>query len=72
MLMSITRSNNYFEKEKITKPIANAKELKKQLEEFKPFIPVIRAICTEGLKDRHFKEIKNKVGVDIDRSQTEF
>lgn len=49
MLMSINRSNNYFEKEKITKPIAIAKDFKKQLEEFKPFIPVIRAICTEGL-----------------------
>jgi len=49
MLMSIARSNNYFEKEKITKPIGIAKDFKKQLEEFKPFIPVIRAICTEGL-----------------------
>ena len=40
-------------------------QLKKSLEEFKPYLPVIQALRHDGMKERHWKEISAKIGKEI-------
>ena len=42
-----------------------AEEIKKQIDEFKPAMPVITALRNPGLKDRHWKMMSKDLGVDL-------
>lgn len=35
------------------------------MEEFKPFVPLAMALRTEGMKDRHWEGISEKVGFEV-------
>lgn len=39
------------------KPMGVAKRMLRDLQEFKEYVPLIRALCNEGLQDRHIKVI---------------
>jgi dynein heavy chain len=64
---------NTFEKQKLPNPLKVAESINKTLFDFRKFIPIIGAVCTNGLKDRHwdkFHEIlenpdKNKDNINF-------
>lgn len=54
-----------FEQNKMPKPQNIANSMKKQLTEFRPNIPIIRALCNPGLRDRHKQVINTLIGGDF-------
>ncbi|XP_014255049.1 dynein heavy chain 3, axonemal isoform X1 [Cimex lectularius] len=42
-----------------------AETVRGKVDKFRQFLPVLQAICTEGLKDRHWKTISEIVGVEV-------
>jgi dynein heavy chain len=42
-----------------------AESIKGEVEEFKPFVPLALALRTEGMKDRHWEAISQKVGFEV-------
>ena len=42
-----------------------AESIKGEVEEFKPFVPLAMALRTEGMKDRHWQGISEKVGFEV-------
>jgi dynein heavy chain len=53
---------NLFESKNQSKPKQVAAIVQKELEIFKPSLPVIRALCNSGLQDRHKKLIAEVIG----------
>ena len=49
---------NKFSTLKMPKPEKIAKDIVEEMIRFREYIPVIRAICNPGLKDRHFEDIR--------------
>jgi len=49
MRSTCARIDNLFQRDKLPKPGALAKTILKEIEEFKKKLPIIRALCTEGL-----------------------
>lgn len=39
--------------------------MKRQIDEFRPYIGIIEAIRNPGMKERHFKELSEKIGFEI-------
>lgn len=50
---------------KMPKPEKVAKDIVEDMIRFRDYIPIIRAICNPGLKERHFEDIKNLIGMPI-------
>lgn len=48
------------------------KNIKREIDEFKPKVPLLMALKQEGMKDRHWDEISSKVGFDIRPNFEEF
>ena len=44
-----------------------ATEIKKQIEEFKPFIPLIQGLRNQGMRNRHWEQVRVYVYVDINK-----
>lgn len=42
-----------------------AENIKNQVEEFKPQVPIVVALRTEGMKDRHWDALTQRVGFEI-------
>lgn len=40
-------------------------QIKNEVDEFKPFVPLAMALRTEGMKDRHWEAISEKVGFEV-------
>jgi hypothetical protein len=60
-----TRLETIFSRDKATnKPAILAKATLKDIEEFKFKLPIIRALCTEGLQARHIEQIKIVLEMD--------
>jgi len=60
-----------FETSKQSKPLSVAKTIQTEIEGFKKNLPVIRALCSEGLKERHIAKIANILGlVEMDGQET--
>jgi len=59
---------NQFTHFKQPKPANVAKMIKNKLEEFEPYIPVIRALCNPGLKERHIKSIYDVAEIELQES----
>lgn len=43
--------------------------MKKNIDEFKPYVPLAVALRKDGMKDRHWDQISEKVGFDIRPSE---
>ncbi len=43
-----------------------AESIKNEVEEFKPFVPLALALRTEGMKERHWNAISEKVGFKVE------
>ena len=42
-----------------------AETIKGSIEEFKPFVPLALALRTEGMKERHWNAVSEKVGFEV-------
>ncbi len=42
-----------------------AEQTKASIEEFKPYVPLALALRTDGMKDRHWEAISDKVGFEV-------
>jgi dynein heavy chain len=42
-----------------------AETIKADIEEFKPYVPLALALRTDGMKDRHWEAISEKVGFEV-------
>ena len=42
-----------------------AESIKGEIEEFKPFVPLALGLRTEGMKERHWTVISEKVGFEV-------
>ena len=60
---------NKFSTLKMPKPEKIAKDIVEQMIRFREYIPVIRAICNPGLKDRHFEDIRILIEKRIDKNE---
>lgn len=49
-----------------------AREIKSQLDEFTPLLPLIVGLRNEGMRDRHWKQVSDTVGKDIHPSMKDF
>ena len=58
-----------FNNMKFHKPEKIANDIKEELNRFREFIPVIRSLCNPGLKPRHMEEIKNAIGMYIEKNE---
>ncbi len=61
MRTAIVRLVQVFEVAKQSKPLTVAKTLETEINNFKKNLPVIRALCAEGLKERHTAQIVAKL-----------
>jgi dynein heavy chain len=52
--------------------ISLAETYKKQIDEFKPKVPLLVALRSEGMQERHWKEISKKTGKHIDPTDSKF
>jgi len=58
-----------FQKNKLQSPMEVSSEVQEQLELNLPFLPLVRALCIEGMKERHWNEVFNILNVpEEDRS----
>ncbi|GLV39944.1 Dynein heavy chain at 36C [Carabus blaptoides fortunei] len=46
-----------------------AVEIKRQIEEFKPYIPLIQAIRSPGMRQRHWEQFETETGINVVWSQ---
>lgn len=58
MMSTANKLVSRFEALKMSKPQNLAASIKKQLTEFKVFLPIIRAFCNPGLMQKHIDEIQ--------------
>ena len=56
----------WFKDKDIKKVHGIAETIKKELDEFKPKIPLMVALRKQGMTDRHWKEILDKSGIEVD------
>lgn len=57
MFSTSTKLANKFESMKQPKPAMVATNMKKRLTDFRPYQPIIRALCNPGLQERHIDDI---------------
>jgi hypothetical protein len=62
MRVVISKCLNTFNLAKLTRVAAVAAGIEKEINDFKRFLPIIRALCAEGLKERHIDMISAKLG----------
>jgi dynein heavy chain len=61
----ISQVLRYFKEKDLPKIQKIAETMKKNIDEFKPYVPLAIALRKEGMKDRHWDQISDKVGFDI-------
>lgn len=55
----------YFRDKDYPKITKIAENMKKNIDEFKPYVPLAVALRKEGMKDRHWDQISDRVKFDI-------
>lgn len=58
---------NIFEQKKAKQPLGVAKKMQRDLADFKEYVPIIRALCNEGLQERHINVIFQKMTIQPDQ-----
>jgi dynein heavy chain len=61
----------YFREKDMPSIFKIAEAMKKAIDDFKPYVPLAVSLRKEGMKDRHWDQISDKVGFDI-RPDEEF
>ncbi|KAI9144540.1 dynein heavy chain and region D6 of dynein motor-domain-containing protein [Paraphysoderma sedebokerense] len=50
--------------------LAVANQIKDEMEEFKPYLPLIQALCNPGMRDRHWDKLSAEVGIRMRPSES--
>lgn len=53
------------DKDDLRKILKIAEELRTGIEDFKPQVPILMALRTDGMKDRHWEVLSEKVGFEV-------
>lgn len=61
-----------FKQKELNDIAAISDKVRKDIDEFKPIVPLALALTTKGMKDRHWEEIKNLTGVEVNPDQDDF
>ena len=69
MFNTSNKLKNTFERSKMPSPGKVADTVNKNLNDWRKFLPVISAVCTEGLKDRHWERIFKTLGPGVDTKE---
>lgn len=70
MMGLANRLQGVFERDKINKPKELAKTELEKIKNFRRFLPVIRALCTEGMEERHLEKISEIIEVKWTGTET--
>ena len=46
-----------------------SEEIRSQIDEFKPLVPIIKALRNPGIKERHWEEFATKTGIVVEYSE---
>lgn len=56
----------YFrDKDELRKILKIAEDMRNNIEDFKPQVPILMALRTDGMKDRHWEMLSQKVGFEV-------
>jgi dynein heavy chain len=55
----------YFRDKELPDILKIAEGIKAEVEEFKPQVPIVMALRTEGMKDRHWEALSTKLGFEL-------
>ncbi|ETO18214.1 Dynein heavy chain family protein, partial [Reticulomyxa filosa] len=69
MFNTSNKLKNTFERAKMPSPGKVADTVNRNLNDWRKFLPVISAVCTEGLKDRHWERIFKTLGPGVDTKE---
>lgn len=53
------------DKDELRKILKIAEDMRTAIDEFKPQVPIVMALRTEGMKDRHWEMLSQKVGFEV-------
>ena len=70
MMGLANRLQGVFERDKIPKPKELAKGVLEKIKDFRRFLPLIRALCTEGMEERHLEKISEIIEVKWTGTET--
>ena len=62
---NLNKCSKTFERQKINGCLTIAQTIRNQVQEFKPYCPMITALRNPGMKDRHWEQLSSKVGTSI-------
>jgi dynein heavy chain len=63
--LTISKSLKFFQKNGLDAQMNIAKEIKDQVEAFKPEVPMMVTLRNPGMRDRHWQQIKDALNVDL-------
>jgi dynein heavy chain len=62
---TISQVLRYFREKDLPKIMKVAENMKRNIDDFKPYVPLAVALRKEGMKERHWDAISDRVGFDI-------
>ncbi|CAD8156782.1 unnamed protein product [Paramecium pentaurelia] len=62
----------FFKEKELQGVLRIATSIKQQIEEFKPKVPLLVALRKQGMKERHWLELKNRIGFVKPQPESEF
>jgi dynein heavy chain len=61
----MSQVQRFFRDKEFPKITKIAESMKKNIDDFKPYVPLAVALRKDGMKERHWKQISEKVGFEI-------
>lgn len=68
-LKTINQTFRYFRDRNMPKIFDITEQVKKQIDAFKPVVPIAVALRRDGMKERHWANIKKETGIDFDHEE---
>lgn len=63
---SISAAIRFFrDKDELRKILKIAEDMRTSIDDFKPEVPILMALRTEGMKDRHWETLSTKIGFEV-------
>jgi len=66
---TMLKVTKFFETQGLTGCLKVAQNIKAQVDEFRPHVPVICGLRNPGMKDRHWKMISDKIGIELNPNE---
>ncbi len=69
---SIVTANKYFKDKAMSQIVGIGDKVKAEMDKFKPNLPLMVALRKDGMQQRHWKEVSNLAGIEIDPEEDGF